>query len=64
MKQDYDFSSCARNSEKNRAFSLEGSWANVAMVSLVPIPIGWLAVYILIRIYRWVKAGFKKPDDR
>ena len=64
LKQDFDFKSCLREVEKTSAIWLDGSWSNVAFISLAPIPLGWLVVYMLIRIYQWVKAGFNKPDDR
>jgi hypothetical protein len=52
---------CSKESEKVFAIWLEGSWGNVALISLVPIPFAWLMVYGIIRVFRWVRAGFK-PD--
>jgi hypothetical protein len=60
LHHDYDFESCSRESEKNWAIWLEGSWGNVAYISLVPIPFGWIAAYLTIKIFRWVKAEFKR----
>lgn len=39
---------------------LKGSWGNVALVALTPIPFGWLFVYLIIRVGRWVRAGFRQ----
>ena len=33
--------------------------AIVAVVSLVPIALGWLLVYVLVGLGRWIRAGFK-----
>ena len=64
LKHESDFGDCSRELTKNWAIWLEGSWGNVALASLIPIPLGWLLVYVIIRIYRWVKTGFKRerPD--
>ncbi len=51
---------CSLDFKQSFDLQIEGSWANVAMVSFVPIPLAWLAVYLAIRIWRWVRAGFKK----
>jgi hypothetical protein len=40
---------------------MDGSWANVAFVAVAPIPLGWLGVYALIRIRRWILDGFRVP---
>ena len=32
---------------------------SIALVALAPIPIGWLLVFILIRIWRWIRRGFR-----
>ena len=34
--------------------------ANVALVSLVPIVLGWLLAYALVYLVRWIRAGFKR----
>lgn len=59
-----DNSNCMLELNKNMAIWLEGSWANVAFVSLVPIPLGWLVVYVIIKIYRWVNVGFKREQPK
>jgi len=33
-----------------------------AAIALSPILLGWLAVYALVGIGRWVRAGFKRSD--
>jgi len=33
--------------------------ANVAVVSLVPIVLGWLLAYALVYLGRWIRAGFR-----
>lgn len=53
-------SDCLKQSQKDYEIWIKPSWANVAAISLVPIPIFWLIAYGLIKIYRWVKVGFKQ----
>src|SRR5262249_164977 len=33
--------------------------ANVAVVSLVPIVLGWLLAYAIVGLGRWIRAGFR-----
>jgi hypothetical protein len=37
---------------------------NVAVVSLVPIVLGWLLVYALVYLVRWIRAGFTLGSNR
>jgi uncharacterized RDD family membrane protein YckC len=50
-----NYSKC-RN-ERDKAFE-RARWVETAAISLLPILFGWLSVYLLIWIFRWVKAGF------
>lgn len=49
--------------EWERAFNaaLIGKWDRMAVVAFVPVPIGWLIVYLLVWIGRWVRSGFVSP---
>jgi TPR repeat protein len=31
----------------------------LALFALVPLPIAWLLAYALVRLVRWIRAGFK-----
>jgi hypothetical protein len=39
---------------------LDGSWGNVIFMAIVPIPIFWGIVILIIKVYRWIKRGFAK----
>jgi hypothetical protein len=32
-------------------------WGNVVVAALLPIPFGWLAVYVIVKAVRWIRAG-------
>lgn len=34
--------------------------ANAAVAALVPVGLGWLLVYALVYLVRWIRAGFAK----
>lgn len=57
LANDFDFKPCGDEMAKNWAIWIDGSWGNVAAVSLLPIPLGWLGVLIVIRLFRWVRVG-------
>jgi hypothetical protein len=38
--------------------AIAGHWYVAAIVGLVPIPLGWLIVYALIGLWRWIRRGF------
>lgn len=48
------FDSCY---QKNFDIFMKPNWGNIGFFALAPIPLGWLIVFIFIRVYRWVKAG-------
>jgi len=51
-------SDCTAEAGKSWNVALKGSWGNVAITALVPIPLGWLLVHALIGIVRWIRRGF------
>ena len=56
--KDFDFNKCDAKGAEAWDLSLEGSWAKAAFVSLAPIPLGWLAMYLLMVLWKWVRLGF------
>jgi len=58
LAHDTDLKSCLQEREKHTEIWLEGSWGNVAILSLVPIPLAWIAVYILLGFWRGAVIGF------
>lgn len=54
-----DLASCDQEKEKSRAIWMEGGWSNAAVIALVPIPLAWLSVFILVHVGRAQAIGFK-----
>ncbi len=48
---------CLAESKKNREFWMKPNWVNISFIAFAPILLGWILVFIIIRVYRWVKAG-------
>ena len=48
---------CSIEMNKNFDIWMKPNWGNIGFIALAPIPLGWLLVFIIIRVYRWVKAG-------
>ena len=46
--------------DRNKAHKniIQPLWGDIAFYSLAPILAGWIVVYLAIRIFRWVRAGF------
>ena len=42
--------------------SLSPNWLNIILASLLPIIAGWCLISPLIRLIRWINAGFQKND--
>jgi hypothetical protein len=55
-------SECQKEGGELYQLVLASSWENVAIVALVPIPLGWLLVYAVVWIWRWVRRGFNIPS--
>jgi hypothetical protein len=48
---------CSEEFAKNYAEFLKPYWIDVALRAFAPVLLGWLLVFIIIRVYRWIKAG-------
>jgi hypothetical protein len=59
LKHDSDLSSCERERQANLATWMVGDAGNVAFAALVPIPLGWIAAYILVYVGRAQVVGFR-----
>lgn len=56
-----DLGKCAaENLNAQKEASLSGALYAV-LLALLPIPLGWLAVYKLIALLRWIREGFVTP---
>jgi hypothetical protein len=59
LHHDPDLSSCDQERESNLKIWMHGSDSNVAIAALAPIPMGWLAAFILLYIGRAQIIGFR-----
>jgi len=59
LNHDADLTSCEQERKEKLAIFLEGSWGNAASIALIPIPVAWLAAFILINFGRAVIIGFR-----
>ncbi len=48
---------CSEEFGKNYTEFLKPNWADVAFTAFAPVLLGWLLVFVIIRAYRWIKAG-------
>jgi hypothetical protein len=50
--------------ERKLPKAISKGWYAPAFFGLVPIPLGWLAVYGFVALVRWImKGGFKGPKQ-
>ena len=56
-KQNGNPSRCSDESTKRYMNLPNEGWNIVAFNSLAPIPIGWFIAFMVIRVYRWIKAA-------
>lgn len=62
-RSDFDFSECSQDAGRASSTQMTRSWGNTAVVALVPIPFGWLAVLLILKVSRWVRAGFSADPN-
>lgn len=48
---------CSDELNKNIEIWMKPNWGNIGLIAFAPIVLGWVLVFIIIRVYRWVKAG-------
>lgn len=51
---------CRERFSEDYKLMLKGSWWNSLAVAIIPIPIFWGIVILIIKVYRWIKKGFAK----
>jgi hypothetical protein len=61
-KQDAkDLDLCAQTRDKAWPKAISNHWIYAAFFGLAPVLLGWFAVYGVIALVRWIRAGFKAP---
>jgi hypothetical protein len=58
---DTDWAPCRQAFDRDWPGAISIHWLYAAIVGLVSIPLGWLIVYGVIVLVRWIRAGFKSP---
>jgi hypothetical protein len=56
-----DWNACSQAFARDWPAAISHRWAYAAFFGLVPIPLGWLIVYGLRALVRWIQSGFNKP---
>ena len=51
---------CVVDSTNAYNASIRESWVRVAVVSLGPILLAWLAAYVVLLVARWIRARFRR----
>jgi hypothetical protein len=55
------FNECNREANDNLDIAIKGAWLDATLIALVPMPLGWAFIYLLLFLMRWVKRGFIGP---
>jgi len=59
-----DNAACEQSRDRDWRASIQYHWQYAAFVGLVPIPLGWLFVYGVIKLVRWISDGFKSSENQ
>jgi hypothetical protein len=51
---------CGKRFSDDYKLMIEGSWGSSLAVGIIPIPIFWGIVILIIKLFRWIKKGFTK----
>ena len=54
-----DTTSCEQERQNGFKLFMDGSWSNVAAIALIPIPLGWLAAFIILNCWKAVSIGLR-----
>ena len=55
-----DWAECEKKLDKDWPAAISGRGLYAAFVGLVPIPLGWLMVYGIVALARWIRTGFNQ----
>lgn len=58
-----DVAACDQQRDRNWQAAIPYHRDYAAIVSLVPIPLVWLAVSAVLALVRWIRAGFSRSVD-
>ena len=56
---DYDDDECSAAFDEEYGVGVRGHWAFAAMAALIPIPVVWVLVHILVWTVRWMRRGLQ-----
>jgi hypothetical protein len=57
------FRRCNDEADDSLALAITHARFEKAFVALVPVPLAWGFVYLVLFLVRWVKRGFVKPSE-
>ncbi len=60
--QSRDYAKCGDEFTKHYTESIAGRWWAGLIGMLVPLALFWLVAWVLVRLYRWVRAGFARQQ--
>lgn len=55
-----DLEECNRKYKESYDIWIDGSLGSVIFMAIVPIPLFWGIIILLIKVYRWIWRGFAK----
>ena len=58
LGQSDDSAACSAEFKKDWPEAIKYHWHYAAAFAFIPIPLAWLAVWGLVSLVRWVRAGF------
>ena len=56
-----NFAACEAQFDKDWSEAIKYHWYYAAFLGLVPIPLGWLSIYGVVGLVKWVRKGFTSP---
>ena len=59
--QNSDFQTCSNQQWEVYKKLNDPNWSMISIFALTPAVLGWLFVYMMLGIYRWVGRGFTNP---
>jgi hypothetical protein len=57
-----DSQRCRRQFEDSLALAAKNARLGATLAALVPVPLGWGFVYLVLFVFGWVKRGFAQPS--
>ena len=56
------FHECEKIADDSLALALSNARFGAAVAALVPVPLGWGLIYLILFLVRWIQRGFMPPS--